>query len=396
MGHNDINNEQKIIAVCGVKNSGKTTLLTKLVKKLSEQGLKIAVIKHDGHDFTCDIEETDSDRLKKAGAYGVAVFSKNRSFIHKEGRQEKVEDLIWQFPEADLIFLEGMKDSRYSKIEIVRKEISRHPVSNPEGRFLIVTDWETGKFHEQTVDLNDVDTIIEYILRKNKKETEELKGLVPKEILNSLLFENMNLEKAESVVQKLKGRKKSYQKNQLIISEEMYLDEIGILLSGELCKVQYFVDGTEQMVQKLRASYMVGAEIAVSKKKTSPYSVYATQDATIFWFSAKRIENAGVLSDEERIDLYQRIVHFLANEDIRKYRKIEILLCKGAREKIEKYLKIQKIKYKSREFRIEFNREQLASYLGMNRTVLSHELKKMEQEGLLKVRKNYFVLSDKW
>ena len=99
-----------------------------------------------------------------------------------------------------------------------------------------------------------------------------------------------------------------------------------------------------------------------------------------------------MLEEADRIFLYQRIVYFLANEDIRKYRKIEILSSKSVREKIEKYLKIQKIRYKSNEFDIDFNREQLANYLGLNRSVLSHELKKMEKEGLLIVRKNHFIL----
>ena len=52
------------------------------------------------------------------------------------------------------------------------------------------------------------------------------------------------------------------------------------------------------------------------------------------------------------------------------------------------------IRYKSREFDIDFNREPLASYLGLNRSVLSHELKKMENEGILTVRKNHFVIHE--
>ena len=39
----------QILAVCGVKNSGKTTLLEKITAHLSKEGIKIAVIKHDGH-----------------------------------------------------------------------------------------------------------------------------------------------------------------------------------------------------------------------------------------------------------------------------------------------------------------------------------------------------------
>ena len=212
------------------------------------------------------------------------------------------------------------------------------------------------------------------------------------ELYDCFLFRDMEKEKVDSVVRRLDGRIRNYQKKEIVICEEDPVHEIGILLSGEICKVQYFPDGTEQMVQKLQKSYMVGLEIAVSLKKTSPYSMYASQPSTVYWFPVKYIEESGVLEESERIFLYQRIGHFLANEDIRKYRKIEILSSRSVREKIEKYLKIQKIRYQSDEFDIEFNREQLASYLGLNRSVLSHELKKMEQEGLLKVRKNHFIL----
>lgn len=206
------------------------------------------------------------------------------------------------------------------------------------------------------------------------------------------LFQGMDSEKAENIIRLLKGKTKEYQKKEMILSEGDEIREIGILLSGEVCKVQYYPDGTEQMMQKLQRSYMVGLEVAVSIKKTSPYTLYALQPSVIYWFPVRYIEEAGVLQETDRISLYQRIVTFLANEDIRKYRKIEILSSRSVREKIEKYLNIQSLRYQSDAFDIDFNREQLASYLGLNRSVLSHELKKMEKEGLLTVRKNHFVL----
>ena len=213
-----------------------------------------------------------------------------------------------------------------------------------------------------------------------------------KELFQCFLFRDMEKEKAEKIIRLLEGRTKKYRKNEIVISEEKLVNEVGILISGELCKVQYYSDGTEQLVQKLQKSYMVGLEVAVSIKKTSPYTMYATQPSIVFWFPVRYIEEAGVLEEEDRIFLYQRIVRFLANEDIRKYRKIEILSSKGVREKIEKYLRIQSIRYQSHEFDIEFNREQLANYLGINRSVLSHELKIMEKDGLLIVHKNHFTL----
>ena len=57
---------QLILAVSGVKNSGKTTLIASLLSKLKQKGLKAAVIKHDGHEFEADIPG-DSGKPEPAG-----------------------------------------------------------------------------------------------------------------------------------------------------------------------------------------------------------------------------------------------------------------------------------------------------------------------------------------
>lgn len=155
---------QRIAAVCGVKNSGKTTLLTGIVKELKKRGIKTAVIKHDGHDFTCDIPDTDSFWLKEAGAYGTAVFSDARIFVHKTGSGEREEEMIRMFPEAEVILFEGLKESSYPKIEVIREGISERPVSNAEGRFLIVTDRNKEEYEEETADFYETEKIAEKIL----------------------------------------------------------------------------------------------------------------------------------------------------------------------------------------------------------------------------------------
>lgn len=157
---------QEIVAVCGVKNSGKTTLIAGLVKELTARGKRTAVIKHDSHDFSCDIPGTDSYLLKEAGAYGTAVFSDSRIFIHKTGTGERERELIGMFPEADVIFIEGMKEKDFPKIEVIREGISIHPVSNPEGRFLIVTDRETADYGEETAGFEEISRIVDKILQK--------------------------------------------------------------------------------------------------------------------------------------------------------------------------------------------------------------------------------------
>ena len=73
-------------AICGVKNSGKTTLTEGIIRTLTARGLRTAVIKHDGHEFECDIAGTDSSRFVEAGAFGAAVFSRGQIFVRKTGK----------------------------------------------------------------------------------------------------------------------------------------------------------------------------------------------------------------------------------------------------------------------------------------------------------------------
>jgi molybdopterin-guanine dinucleotide biosynthesis protein B len=102
-------------AISGYKNSGKTTMITRLIPELNNLGLKVAVIKHDGHDFESDVPDTDSWRHQKAGAYGTAVFSKNRVLITKECTGIDEKQIALAFPEADVILIEGLKNSDYPK-----------------------------------------------------------------------------------------------------------------------------------------------------------------------------------------------------------------------------------------------------------------------------------------
>lgn len=134
-----------ILAVCGVKNSGKTTLIQKLIPLLQTQGLKVSAIKHDGHDFEPDVPGTDSHAFWKAGALGTAIFSDSKYMVI---RKEKMsyQQMGELFPEADLILAEGLKNTSCPKLEIVRQGISTKPVSCREGLFGILTDLPSGLF----------------------------------------------------------------------------------------------------------------------------------------------------------------------------------------------------------------------------------------------------------
>lgn len=129
-----------VLAVSGRKNTGKTTLLEGLVKTLSSLGIRTAVIKHDGHEFDADVPGTDSRRMKEAGAYATVVYSNTKFSMVKEKAGLEAGDFFTCFPEADVILLEGQKNSDYLKLETVRQEISSVPVCRPDTVLAYVSD----------------------------------------------------------------------------------------------------------------------------------------------------------------------------------------------------------------------------------------------------------------
>lgn len=158
-----------VLAVSGSKNTGKTTLIEALVRELSKRGVKTAVIKHDGHDFTPDVPGTDSYRMKAAGAFGTAVYSENRFCVVKE-ETKRAEDFFACFSEADLILLEGQKHSSYPKFETMRRVISTEPVCRQETVLAYVTDFEGGKIQGKwdetpVYSFQEMDRMLELVIK---------------------------------------------------------------------------------------------------------------------------------------------------------------------------------------------------------------------------------------
>ena len=138
--------EQRIFAVSGVKDSGKTTLISRLIPHFKRKGLSVSVIKHDVHDFIPDVPGTDTYRLRSAGAQGAAVFSGSRAMVIKDDVTVSEKELIREFPDADIIILEGFKYSEYPKVEVVRREVSSGPVCDPVFLLAVATDLSPEEF----------------------------------------------------------------------------------------------------------------------------------------------------------------------------------------------------------------------------------------------------------
>ncbi len=131
-----------ILCFVGRSNSGKTTLIERLIPALVQQGYRLATIKHAGHGFNLDTEGKDSWRHKRAGAGTVIVTTKGSLAMFTDVDEEvKVEELRERYVSTgtDLIIAEGWKSEGYPKIVVVRDHVGEVEVS-PEGLLALVSN----------------------------------------------------------------------------------------------------------------------------------------------------------------------------------------------------------------------------------------------------------------
>ena len=111
----------KTIAVIGWKNSGKTTLVSRLVSHLRKKKFKVGVVKHAHHTFDIDHPNTDSYKIRQAGSYKTTIVSEKRlaHIEEKISSEIDIEELIKFNNGCDILIFEGFKKiKKLSKIEV--------------------------------------------------------------------------------------------------------------------------------------------------------------------------------------------------------------------------------------------------------------------------------------
>ncbi|MEK3947026.1 molybdopterin-guanine dinucleotide biosynthesis protein B [Paenibacillus sp. FSL H7-0703] len=146
-----------VCQIVGFKNTGKTTFLGGLIRYVQKSGLRVAVIKHDGHEFEMDHEGTDTYKHRQAGAEGVAIVSAGRTAILEEHSQP-VTSLIRHFQAYDCVLLEGFKQEDYPKLVMVREQSDAQltdKLTNVQGIAVWEhqMDWAQGHYSDEMIQI---------------------------------------------------------------------------------------------------------------------------------------------------------------------------------------------------------------------------------------------------
>jgi molybdopterin-guanine dinucleotide biosynthesis protein len=153
-----------LVAVVGKSDSGKTTLIERLIPELRSLGLRVGTVKHDAHGFEIDHPGKDSWRHGQAGAEAYAVSSPGRlAYVAQVDEEVPLRVLARRyFAHLDLLVAEGYKRSAPHRIEVFRRGAGHpEPLCGPSETLALVTDAELD--HEHRFPLDDAAGLARFI-----------------------------------------------------------------------------------------------------------------------------------------------------------------------------------------------------------------------------------------
>lgn len=158
----------RVFGVIGWKNSGKTSLMERLVSEITGRGFSVSTVKHVHHSVDLDQPGKDTFRHRAAGAREVVLASADRLAIMVEhrGPEPELPAVLARMSPVDLILVEGYKRDAHPKVEVWREDTG-HPLIQPGDPLVraVATDAALD-LPVPVLDLNDTKAVADFILRE--------------------------------------------------------------------------------------------------------------------------------------------------------------------------------------------------------------------------------------
>lgn len=229
---------------------------------------------------------------------------------------------------------------------------------------------------------------------ETEQTMEQRLGVELETLRHCILFRNMTDEEIRSALAAVSARRASYARRAVIGQDGDPLEEVALILSGNLHLTHADAAGNSNLMDVLGPGDTLGVLNAVGgyRLHSTITAATAATAAEVLFFRVDKLLRANRLTDPGQIRFVQNLTLAVAQKAQRLTKKLEDSIRRTTRERLQDYLSAQYHKAGSRTFVIPLNRQDLADFLFVDRSAMSNELCKMRDEGLLKFEKSRFEL----
>ena len=211
-------------------------------------------------------------------------------------------------------------------------------------------------------------------------------------IRSSQLFSGISEKELTAMLFCLDAKTESFSKDTFVLRAGDTAESIGLVLLGSILIIQEDIWGNRNIISKAGPRQTFAAAYACAPGSRLNVSVIAETPVTVMFLNVKRILNVCSSACAHHSRIIRNLLGELAANNLRFNEKLTHIGQRSTRSKIMSYLSAEAQRLGKYEFDISFSRQQLADYLGIERSGLSLELGKMKKDGVLDYHKNHFVL----
>lgn len=211
------------------------------------------------------------------------------------------------------------------------------------------------------------------------------------QIKNSPLFYGMKDEELKGILECFNARVRNYESGEMIIRQGDLISNIYLVLEGAVNIEKDSYWGRRIIISRLNENDNIALAF-VASKNVSDVDALSIKDSKLLILGYEKCTSMCQNACTRHKILIGNMFEILSKENMDLIQKIENISQKTIRDKLLTYLSNEARKRKSNIFEIQFNRQDLADYLNIDRSAMSFELSKLRKEGLIKYEKNKFVL----
>lgn len=208
----------------------------------------------------------------------------------------------------------------------------------------------------------------------------------------SLLFDGCTKEEIQAMLPCFDAEERTYKKGQVICPAGRHITHIGIILDGSVRTEHTNIFGETAIITLTEVGKSFGEAYALAPGRPAMLDFVANENCRILFLSAEKVMHRC----EKRCNMHLRVATNLTELISLRYlelaRRTYIITNKTTREKVMAFLSVYSTQKGSHEFDVHYSREQMASYLGVDRSALSAELSRMRKDGIIDFYKNHFIL----
>lgn len=212
------------------------------------------------------------------------------------------------------------------------------------------------------------------------------------QIKTSPVFYGMSDDELKGLLECFNARIRKYEKEEMIIRQGDIISNIYLILDGEVNIEKDSYWGRRIIISRLGQNDNLALSFVGSKNIESSVDAITVEDTLVLILSYEKCTSMCQNACTRHKILINNLFQILSKENIELIQKIENVSQKSIRDKLLTYLSNEARKKHSNSFDIQFNRQDLADYLNVDRSAMSFELSKLQKEGFIKYDKNHFEL----